>query len=94
MEPALNRNWWGGMETAVCHLADAFLIKVLQILRGQQHGGFLLRTRLRQLRMYSMAVGLDSQIYSSSSAATVLPTVKSLSDMKDSTLNSIALRTF
>ena len=25
----------------LCHLADAFLIKVLQILRGQQHGGFL-----------------------------------------------------
>ena len=44
--------------------------------------------------MYSMAVGLDSQIYSSSSAATVLPTVRRLSDMKDSTLNSMALRTF
>ena len=41
-----------------------------------------------------MAVGLDSQIYSSSRAATVLPTVRSLSDMKDSTLKSMAFRTF
>ena len=40
-----------------------------------------LRTRFRQFRIYSMAVGLESQIYSSSSVATVLPSVSSLSDM-------------
>ena len=40
-----------------------------------------LRTRLRQFLTYSMAVGLESQMYSSSSAATVLPSVSSLSDI-------------
>ena len=37
------------------------------------------RTRLRVLRMYSMVVRLDSQMYSSSRAATVFPSVRSLS---------------
>ena len=36
----------------------------------------------------------DSQIYSSSSAATVFPVDSRRSDMKDRRLNSMALRTF
>ena len=39
-----------------------------------------------------MAMGLDSHRYSSSNAATVLPAVRSLSDIYASTLNSRAFR--
>lgn len=49
------------------------LVEVLQILRRQNQGGLLLRTRFRLLRIYSTAVRLLSQMYSSSSVATVFP---------------------
>ena len=52
-----------------------------------------LRTRFRLLRIYSTAVRLLSQMYSSSSVATVFPSVSSLSLKKESTLNSMAFFT-
>jgi hypothetical protein len=53
-----------------------------------------LRTRFMKLRMYSIAVRFVRNRYSSSMLAAVLPSVSSLSDMKDSTLNSRAFFTF
>ena len=34
-------------EQGLCHLTDAFLVKVLQILTGQKHGGFFLSHTLQ-----------------------------------------------
>ena len=89
----MNRNWWGGMAKS------GFVIsrtpswsKSSKFWEAITSAESRLRTRFRQLRMYSMATGLDSHRYSSSSTATVLPPVSSRSDIYASTLNSRAFR--
>ena len=63
MEPALNRNWCGGMEKS------GFVIsrtpgwsKSSRFWLASTSADSFLRTRLSEFRMYSMATGLDSQI--------------------------------
>ena len=82
IDPALKRNWCGGMENSGLVISRTFgWSKSSRFCEARIIADSFLRTRLRQLRMYSIAVGLLSQIYSSSSVATVLPSVRSLSDI-------------
>ena len=80
----MNRNWWVGMANrGRVSSRMPSTSKSSRFWDARISADSFFRTRFRVLRMYSMVVMLDSQIYSSSRVATVLPTVRSLSLRKD-----------
>lgn len=74
------------------HFSHISSVEVFDILAGNNNGTAFLRTRFMAFLMYSMAVILVKNRYSSSINAAVFPLDSRASDIKERTLNSMAFR--